>query len=131
MQGARRDGQVFEVQEGSPVRLKVFAAKGAGRIGGTVSHGEQPLSGALVILAPAAASPRPEDYRAFQSDGDGSYEFTALPPGEYLVFAVADGADLEYANPTAVQPFLKFAEKLRVEPGGSYNKRLQPVAPQP
>jgi hypothetical protein len=47
-----------------------------------------------------------------------------LAPGEYALFAVEDGADLEYANPAAIRPYLGSAKKARVAPGSSDNLRL-------
>jgi hypothetical protein len=115
-EGGRREGELLDIPAGAAVRLSVNAAKGMGRIAGTVYRDGQPLSGALVVLAPAR--------RAVRSNSDGSYEFRGLPAAEYTLFAVANGEDLEYANPAAVRPYLDAAKRIRIGPGGSENVRL-------
>lgn len=124
-EGARRDGELLDIAEGATVRLKLLAAKGAGSIHGTVEHAGHPFAGGLVVLAPAAGSNGPDVSRAFQSDSDGSYYFRGVPPGDYALFAVPNGAEFEYANPAAVRPHVGSAEKIRVAPGGTYTKRLE------
>jgi len=108
-EGGRREGEMLDIPAGGAVRLTVAAARGAG-IAGTVYRDGQPLPGALVVVSPAN--------RATPSNSDGSYEFRGLPPGEYALFAVEDGTDLEYANPAAVRPYLGSAKKVQVSPGG-------------
>jgi len=115
-EGGRREGEMLDIPAGAAVRLNLSAAKGAGRIAGTVYRDGQPLPGALVVLSPSN--------RAVPSNSDGTYEFRGLPPGEYALFAVEDGADLEYANAAAIRPYLGNAKKVRVGQSGSDNLRL-------
>ena len=116
-----REGETLDIQESSAVRLKLWAAKGAGRVNGTVLRDGHPVAAALVVLADPA---NPENSRATRTGSDGSYEFTGVPPGAYALFGVADGADLEYADPAAIRPYLGSAQKLRVSPAGAYTNRL-------
>jgi hypothetical protein len=37
--------------------------------------------------------------------------------GQYSLFAVEDGTDLEYANPEAIRQYLSGAKRMRVGPG--------------
>lgn len=115
-EGGRREGDLLNIPAGATVRLTANAAKGTGRIAGSVYRDGQPLSGALVVMAPA--------HRAVRTNSDGGYEFRGLPAAEYTLFAVAGGEDLEYANPAAIQPYLDAVKKVRTGPGGSENVRL-------
>ena len=115
-EGGRRAGEMLDIPAGAAVRLTLSAVRAAGRIAGTVYRDRQPLAGALVVLTP--------ENRAVPSNSDGSFEFRGLPAGEYAVFAVEDGADLEYANPAAIRPYLGGAKKVRVPGSGSDNLRL-------
>ena len=115
-EGGRREGDLLNIPAGATVRLTANAAKGTGRIAGSVYRDGQPLSGALVVMAPA--------HRAVRTNSDGGYEFRGLPAAEYTLFAVAGGEDLEYANPAAIQPYLDAVKKVRIGPGGSENVRL-------
>jgi hypothetical protein len=112
----RHEGALLDILPGAAVRLSLPLARGAGRIAGTVYRIGQPLPGALVVLTPGN--------RAVAGNSDGTYEFRGLPAGEYALFAVEDGADLEYANPAAIRPYLANAKKVQVTSGSSDNLRL-------
>jgi hypothetical protein len=124
-EGGRREGEMLDIPAGAAVRLTLSAARGVGRIAGSVYRDGQPLPGALVVLSPAN--------RAMPSNSDGSYEFRGLPPGEYALFAVEDGADLEYANPAALRPYLSGAKKVLVSRGDSdkVGQAVSPAFPKP
>jgi hypothetical protein len=124
VEGGRREGEILDIPQGSTARLSLTAAKGAGRVNGMVYRDGRPLPGALVVLIPAGSA-MPQEPRAVESDSDGSYAFSGLPPGAYAAFAVADGADLEYANPAAIRPYLGSAEKIRVAPADVSTVRLE------
>jgi uncharacterized protein (DUF2141 family) len=112
----RREGEILEIPAAATVRLTLSAALSVGRISGTVYRDGRPLPGALVVLTPAMA--------AIESNSDGTYEFQGLPAGEYELFAVEDGTDLEYANPAAIRPYLTGAKKVHLAPGGLENVRV-------
>jgi hypothetical protein len=105
----KSQGEMLDIRAGAAVRLTLAVARGAGRVAGTVYRDGHPLPGALVVLTPAN--------RATLSNSDGSYEFQGVPIGQYSLFAVEDGAELEYANPEAIRQYLSGAKKMRVGPG--------------
>jgi hypothetical protein len=115
----KHEGQTVDIAAGPAVRLSLSVVPGVGRVAGKVYRDGAPLSSALVVLAPAG--------RAVQTNSDGSFEFRGLPVGEYALFAVDDGDDVEYANPAAVLPYLSAARKLHVVAGESDNVRLEAV----
>jgi hypothetical protein len=108
-----RDG-AFELMEGSPVELKIEASDESGRLKGLVMNGDKPAPGVLVVLAPRERATAAIPPRGFQTDSDGSYDFTNVPAGDYLLFT-ADRMDLEYANAKAVEPYLASATPVRIE----------------
>ncbi len=112
----RRVGELLDIQPGAAARLSLPLARGAGRVAGTVYRDGQPFADALVVMTPGD--------RSVASNSDGTYEFRGLPAGEYALFAVEDGADLEYANPAAIRPYLIGAKKVQVPSGSSDNLRL-------
>jgi hypothetical protein len=105
----KSQGEMLDIRAGAAVRLTLAVAKGAGRVAGTVYRDGYPLPGALVVLTPAN--------RTTLSDSDGSYEFQGVSIGQYSLFAVEDGTDLEYANPEAIRQYLSGAKRMRVGPG--------------
>jgi hypothetical protein len=92
--------------------------------GTVVRHGD-PVEGALALLAPRKESANPLDYRGFQTDSDGSFEFQGLPAGEYVLIVLEDWADFEYANPAAVRPHLETGRPLRLEAGQNQKIRIE------
>jgi hypothetical protein len=102
----------------SAIHLKLLAAKGAG-ISGKVQRDGQPVPGALVVLANSEGS------RATETASDGSYEMRGVAPGTYAVCVVEDGADLEYANPAAMQGYMGSAKQVKMAVAGSYNQNLE------
>ena len=97
------------------IQLKLIAAPGA-HVSGTVKRDDQPVGGALVVLANS------DDSRATRTGSDGSYDFRGVAPGRYALFALETAADLEYANPSVVQPYLESARKIQLAGGGSYTE---------
>jgi hypothetical protein len=69
---------------------------------------------ALVLLLPARGSPDPCGYHAYETDSDGSFEFTEVPPGDYVLFAV-DNLEFEYANPQVVRPYIAAGKRISVK----------------
>jgi hypothetical protein len=124
--GATYSKGVLDLVEGGTVTIRMVASDELGRVHGFVMDGGQAMEGALVVLAPAGETNRWPAYEGFQTDSDGSYDFTQIPSGDYLIFAVED-CGFEYANPIAVRPYLSSAKPVRVEPHGSYSERIAPV----
>jgi hypothetical protein len=108
-----RDG-VFEVMEGSPVELTIEVSNDAGRVKGLVMNGDKPVAGVLVVLAPRDRPTAKILPRGFQTDSDGSYDFTNVPVGDYLLFTSGQ-MDLEYAAPEAIKPYLASAAPVSIE----------------
>ncbi|HEY1496825.1 MAG TPA: carboxypeptidase regulatory-like domain-containing protein [Candidatus Solibacter sp.] len=86
-----------------PAKLELTASLSGGEIRGEVYRDGKPVEGVLALLAPRKDSMNPLDYRGFQTDSDGSFEWSALPAGEYVLIVKEDWYDLEYANPAAVR----------------------------
>jgi hypothetical protein len=107
------------------IRLDLTAVTKAGVIEGAAYRNGAPQSGVFVMLAPRQESSSPYDYLPFLTDSDGSFEFTGVTAGDYLLFAVEDSADFEYANPAAVRPYLAKAQAVRVDSDQIQKVRLE------
>jgi Carboxypeptidase regulatory-like domain len=123
VQGAAYSKGVVDLLEGETVTIRMVASNETGDIGGFVMSGERTLEGAMVVLAPAAETDDWSAYRSFQTDSDGSYDFSNVPGGDYLLFAVEDTA-LEYTNPNTIRPYRGSAKQVRVAPHGSSSERI-------
>lgn len=126
-EGARYTGGELEVLPGASARIRVGISGKCSSIEGHVYRGGRAVSGAGVGLAPQTGAD--QDYRFFVSDSDGSYEFEAVKPGEYTLFVVENGSELEYANSAAIAPYLKSGQTVRVETGAQARVRLELPAP--
>ena len=113
--GAPLQDGAIEVQEGATVHLEIEASDESGRVRGLVKQDDKPAPAVLVVLVPRDNPADTDRYHGFQTESDGSYDFTVVPAGEYLLFTT-DRVDLEYANPNIVRPYLASAKAVRVEP---------------
>jgi hypothetical protein len=115
--GAKVIGKQVEIQSGANVRLSIVVTKGTGTVDGLALRSGKPFSQAAVFLAPNDPTHNWTLFRRDQSDSDGTFSLLRVLPGEYTVFAVAEGWDLEWANPAALRPYLGGGVKVRVQPG--------------
>lgn len=110
---AFKDG-VLDIVDGASVHLNIVASDDIGRLKGFVKNGDRPVPAALVVLAPRVPSANPYSYHGFQTESDGSFDFTQVSAGDYLLFAI-DRIDVEYANAEALRPYLASAAPFRIE----------------
>ena len=125
--GARFHDGVFDLSEGDSATISVSASDESGSLSGFVMNGEQPLEAVLVVLAPAAGSERPDGYRGYQTESDGSFDLKNVPAGRYLLFAIDDTA-FEYANPAVIRPYLSSAKPVTIEAHGTSTERISLTA---
>jgi hypothetical protein len=128
VEGATLKDGVVDVMDGAAVRLDVVVSDETGRLKGFVVNGDKPAPGVLVVLAPRAASADPYEYRGFQTESDGSFDFQNIRAGDYLLFSV-DNPDFEYANPDAVRIYLTSGLAVRIDAHGLYTERITLSAP--
>ena len=76
----------------------------------------------LQTHAPANNTPL---FRRDQSDSDGTFTLANVVPGQYTVIAIANGWDLEWANPTVLQPYLAKGERVQVPAQGRLEIKVQ------
>ncbi len=117
--GAEVKDGVIEIVDGSQVAVSVTASAETGRLSGFVMKSDKAVPPELVVLAPESGSSDPQSYHGFQTDSDGSFDFTA----NYVLFAV-DDQELEYANPEVVRPYLEVGKRVRIEPHGVQTERI-------
>lgn len=122
--GAHVHGQSIQIAA-SRIELAVTATKALARVTGVVLAGDQPHPGAMVVLVPRATGSSPTLFRRDQSDSDGTFTLLEVIPGSYLVIAIEDGWDLDWASPSVLQPFLKDAALVEVNGEMKLNVKVQ------
>ncbi|HYV76219.1 MAG TPA: carboxypeptidase regulatory-like domain-containing protein [Candidatus Binatia bacterium] len=122
--GAHVHGQSIQIAA-SRIELAVTATNALARVSGVVLAGDQPHPGAMVVLVPRATGSSPTLFRRDQSDSDGTFTLLEVIPGSYLVIAIEDGWDLDWASPSVLQPFLKDAALVEVNGEMKLNVKVQ------
>jgi len=68
----------------------------------------------MVLLVPESGLEMEEDSRMDESDSDGTFNLAGILPGEYVLMAVKDGWDLEWAKPEVLRPYLSAGQKISI-----------------
>lgn len=123
--GAKITGRTLEIGGAASVRISGIASHGAAQVNGTALRDGQPVSGAMIVLVPQDPTNNFPLFRRDQSDSDGTFTLANVVPGQYTVLAIANGWDLEWSNPTALQPYMKNAETVQVPAGGKLDVKVQ------
>jgi len=126
-EGAPLEDGLLEITDGASIQLNIVASNDVGRVKGFVKNGGGPVAGVLVVLSPKQESKNPYDYRGYQTDSDGSFDYQNIPAGDYILFAV-DRFDLEYTNPEVVRPYLSLATSVHVTAHAVANEQISVVA---
>ena len=114
VEGASAKDDVIDVVDGATVQVQLAVSGETGGLKGLVVNGGKPVPAAMVVLAPDGSTD-PYRYRGFQTESDGSFDFAAVPAGDYILFAVND-VEFEYASLEIVRPYLASGERVRIEP---------------
>jgi hypothetical protein len=123
--GAKVIGRTLEIGSTGSVRIAGVASRGAAQVDGTAMHDDEPFAGAMIVLVPQDPANNAPLFRRDQSDSDGTFTLPNVVPGQYTVIAIANGWDLEWANPTVLQPYLKKGETVQVPVGGKMQVKVQ------
>src|SRR5262249_20867046 len=106
---------VIDLEDGARVNVNIAASVQTGNLRGFVVQSDKPVAAALVVLAPAAGPTNLFNYRGFQAGRDGSFDFNAVPSGDYVLFAI-DDPEFEYANLELLRPYLENGKRIRIQP---------------
>lgn len=123
--GARIVGRTVEIAAGGSVHISGIALRGAAQVDGTAMRENEPFAGAMIVLVPQDPANNSPLFRRDQTDSDGTFTLANVVPGQYTVIAIANGWDLEWANPAVLQPYLKQGEKIQVPTGGKIQVKVQ------
>jgi hypothetical protein len=129
VEGAPAPDGVIDVAEGASIKLNIVASDETGRVKGYVRTGEKPVPAALVLLAPVKDTPDSAAYRGFQTDSDGSFDFTNVRAGDYHLFALESTEGVEYANPAVIRPYFTGALAVHIEAHKTQEQNLSLSVP--
>jgi hypothetical protein len=127
--GAEVHGNQLTVGSDS-VLLAVTLAAGSTTINGFVQRDGKGVGGTMVLLVPADPAASTELVRRDQSDSDGSFTLGGVVSGDYIVVAIENGWDLEWARRDAIASYLAHGVKVQVRANQRIVNLPQPVAMQ-
>jgi hypothetical protein len=125
--GARVNGRRLEIGGSDPVQLQISCGKNPAEITGAARHGDAPAAAAMILLVPADLAGNDDRVRRDQSDSDGTFLLRGIVPGAYILMAIQDGWDIEWANPEILKPYLARGQRVDIRPGGKYADIRVPV----
>src|SRR5205823_12321989 len=111
---ARVSGREITITDAGDVTLTVTMGQGQSQVTGVVQLGGKPAAGVMVLLAPQSGREMEEDSRMDESDSDGTFTLGGILPGDYILLAIKDGWDLEWAKPGVLEPYLSAGQNLLI-----------------
>ena len=114
--GAKTSGHELTIETPGDVQLTVNVSQGLGQVKGVVRVDGNPAAGVMVLIAPESGENLEEHMRMDQSDSDGTFTLPGIVPGKYLLMAIQDGWNLEWANWSVLQPYREKAQALQIAP---------------
>ena len=123
--GATVSGRVVDLQTANPVRLTIEISEGLGRVEGAALRDGKAVGGAMILLVSKDLTGNAGVAGRDQSDSDGTFAISNVPPGEYTLVAIQNGWDEEWADPSVLQKWLGGGEAVKVTPNGRSSVRVE------
>lgn len=117
-----RQGKI-EITEGAKVSTLLTAGNNARDVSGIALRDGKPFAGAMVLLLPVAAG-GVDFIERDQSDSDGTFAISAVPPGRYRLVAIDNGHDLAYRQNAVIRPYLLHSSVIAVSSEGLSDLRV-------
>jgi len=112
------------VRSGSSTPIQVVLRDDGASLTGTVKTPDGAVGIVVVLVSQRSTKAPPRKAPCLPT---GGFNFTGIPPGDYMVFAVDHVDDLEYANPDAMQPYLSRAMHITLSSGQKGNASLSSI----
>ncbi len=125
--GAKVTGRTIEVTGTSPIKFSLQMTTEDARVDGVVhaADSDTPVSGVMVMLVPEDLAHNEPLIRRFQSNTDGSFQFTRVIPGKYTVVALRNGWNMQWAKPEVIQSYLAQGEPLEIGPKAKVTAKVK------
>jgi hypothetical protein len=116
--GATVSGHTVTIPENGQVQLTVALERGI-QIDGMAQRNGKPVSGAMIVLVPEDPSHNLVLFRRDQSDSDGTFSLYDVLQGRYTLLALENAWDVEWANASVLERYLKVGKVLQVRTDGN------------
>ena len=114
--GANVSGGQVDLQPNATVQLSLVMTPSSDLklpLQGVALRSGKPQAGAMVLLLPANHATT-DLIRRDQSDLDGSFNLSEIPPGDYRLLAIDNGHGLAYRDPKVIAPYLAKAQSIKI-----------------
>ena len=112
--GAKAFGREVTIAGAGDVQLSIKMGHGVGQVTGVAKIDGKATAGVMILLVPDSGQNLTEDSRLDQSDSDGTFALNGILPGKYLLLAIEDGWDIEWANWAVLKPYFEKAQVLQI-----------------
>jgi Carboxypeptidase regulatory-like domain len=112
--GAKALGREVTIAGAGDVQLSIKMGHGVGQVAGVAKADGKATAGVMIFLVPDSGQNLTEDSRLDQSDSDGTFALNGILPGKYLLLAIEDGWDIEWANWAVLKPYFEKAQVLQI-----------------
>lgn len=124
--GATVAGHSVRLPRTGIVQLNIALSKGLARIDGAVLDKDRPVSEAMVLLIPESPAKNDDFFRRDQSDSDGTFSLYQVVPGRYTLVAIQNGWDLDWRDPSVLQPYLEHGRQVEITTPHTYKVSVSP-----
>jgi uncharacterized surface anchored protein len=112
--GADAADHTLTITAGSSPSIALTLVSGSVELQGTVKRDGKPFAGAMIVLVPKNPEMNRDLFRRDQSDLDGTFALHGVVPGAYTVVAIDNGWDLDWAQPSVIEAYLKRGRAVQV-----------------
>lgn len=125
-------GNRVHLTAGSQADYVLSVVPGDHTVRGVVQRDSKPAAGVFVLLIPTAELAAPETFYRDQSDLDGSFQLRGIAAGDYTLFAVQHGWELDWHKKTTYDSYLAHAVAVHIADNAPAVQKLpDPVPAQP
>jgi Carboxypeptidase regulatory-like domain len=99
----------IQIAAGANISVTIIAAPGTGTVTGFAKASGTPAPGVMILMLSTDKLVDVEEFWKDQTDLDGSFILTDIPPGRYNLLAIQDGWDLAWQRNEVLAHYLPLA----------------------
>ncbi len=116
----------IDIAPGATVQNDIVWTEGVAVIDGVVEDKGSPAVGAFVVLVPKDTAKR-LNFRADQTDSDGSFRLATIPPGDYFLVALSQEESVTYRDAKVAAILSRAGQPIHVEDRAKLELKVQVV----
>jgi len=122
-------GNRVHLAAGAQASYVLSVVPGDHTVRGVVQRDGKPAAGVFVLLIPTGDLGAPETFYRDQTDLDGSFQLRGIAAGDYTLFAVQHGWELDWHKKATYQNYLAHAVRVHIGDGAAGIPKLPEPVP--